>query len=206
MHAHPLVLCQQLDDWQRLPGQGILETGQDVLLAHQLRGKHSSPLGLGPEPRAAPTTLRGKGPPRPGAEATVLAKGHTGRAPAPNPAPQSGGPAGGAGPAEGAPRPSRTREGAAGQALPTEALPSPRVSTEQARQSGGRRGSAQRGPWSPQGPTAPCAPSAIGRCRDCRVPPPPAEMAAPPRGRPRHRLPSGGRSSAPASSLRARSG
>lgn len=52
MHAHPLVWCQQLDDCQRLPGQGILETGQDVLLAHQLRIKHSSPLGLGPDPRA----------------------------------------------------------------------------------------------------------------------------------------------------------
>lgn len=66
MHAHPLLWCQQLDDWHRLPGQSILETGQDVLLAHQLRIKHSSPLGLEPESRAAPTTLGGKGPLGPG--------------------------------------------------------------------------------------------------------------------------------------------
>lgn len=60
MHAQPLFWGQQLDDCQRLPGKAILEMGQDVLLAHQLRIKHSSPLGLGPNPRAAPTTLRGK--------------------------------------------------------------------------------------------------------------------------------------------------
>lgn len=44
MTADPLVWCQQLDDWQRLPGQGIVEAGDDVLLAHQLRGRDRNPL------------------------------------------------------------------------------------------------------------------------------------------------------------------
>lgn len=146
MHAHPFVWCQQLNDWQRLPGQGILETRQDMLLAHQLGIKHSSLLGPGPQPRAAPTTLREKGHQGPGPGRCGPWPALSPRHPDPNRAPESTSPAGGAGPAAGARRPSRTREGPAGQALPTEALPSPRVSTAQARQSGGRSGSAQRGP------------------------------------------------------------
>lgn len=191
MHAHPLVWCQQLDDRQRLPGQGILKPGQDVLLAHQLRIKHSSALGPGPEPRAAPTALRGKGPPGPGCRGARAGQGPHRPGPAPNWAPESGSSA-----AEGAPQPSRTREGVAGQALPTEALPSPRVSTAQARQSGGRSGSSQSGPWSPH------SLASIGAAVRLR----PAGDGGSAPGPPRHRLPSGGRGSPPASSLTARSG
>lgn len=61
--ADPLVRCQQLDDRQRLPGQGIVETGEDMLLAHQLRIRDNNRSALGPEPpRLLPPALGGEVP------------------------------------------------------------------------------------------------------------------------------------------------
>lgn len=168
MKADPLVRCQQLDDWQRLPGQGIVETGEDVLLAHQLRDQRQQPVST-----SAPTTPLLPPPwggPGRGAKTIHLAR------PQPQIQRRRGGSQGGrAGTAEGGGR-SGSREGAkasrpagggelsAGQgggggaeALPTETLPSPRVSTAQARQSGGRSGSAQRAPCPPAGRAHPAA-------------------------------------------------
>lgn len=49
--AAPLVWSQQLDDRQRLPCQGIAQTGQRVLPPHQLRVEDNR------ERQAAPTLI-----------------------------------------------------------------------------------------------------------------------------------------------------
>lgn len=184
MKADPLIRCQQLDDWQCLPGQGIVETGEDVLLAHQLRDQRQQPVST-----SAPTTPLLPPPwggPGRGAKTIHLAR------PQPQIQRRRGGSQGGrAGTAEGGGR-SGSREGAkasrpagggqlsaghggggGAEALPTETLPSPRVSTAQARQSGGRSGSAQRAPCPPAGRAHP---SAIAQ-------PPPNRRLAHARGR-----------------------
>lgn len=79
MDADPLVRCQQLDDRQRPPGQGVVEPGEDVLLAHQLRSRDNSPSAPG----------RPAAPAAPGGRAATGAQRHgdaPGQPPAPNPA------------------------------------------------------------------------------------------------------------------------
>lgn len=172
MHADPLVRRQQLDDWQGLPGQGIAEAGEDVLLAHQLRIRDDNSLALRPEPPRCsyhPGEWGGRSATRgrePGAKAIHLAGPQRQRG-------RRASEAGGVRTAEGCrgasckegpglrgrrQRPALPGEGwgAAGQALPTETLPSRRVSTTQARQSGGLSGTAHRNPCAPQD----CAPPA----------------------------------------------
>lgn len=48
--ADPLVQGQELDDGQRLPGQGIAQPGQRVLLPHQLRVGEDKPFSVRTNP------------------------------------------------------------------------------------------------------------------------------------------------------------